>query len=206
MSELGEHTRWSGWELPDGGDPPTAEELARLLATEGGDGYQLLAVAGRGFRPPRYLTVAPSRADARSTGADDSSEDPGPLRRSWTVRYRRIAETRPAGPTRFAIYLLGVDPPKSATDTELEVFNAFYTDVHLREVAERRSALRAERYERDAAITSPIKGAPRYLAVYEFDEEGASRRRHTGPPYSSGPEVWQGHTTPWRLWYRRIAP
>ena len=30
-------------------------------------------------------------------------------------------------------------------------------------------------------------------------------RRHVGPPYAPGPDVWQRHSTPWRLWYRRLG-
>ncbi len=84
-------------------------------------------------------------------------------------------------------------------------FNDFYTTVHLVEVAERRRALRATRYELTKEIKAPYLGAPRFLAVYEVDEKSAAQRRHVGPPYSKGPEVWQGHSTPWRLWYRRLG-
>lgn len=105
----------------------------------------------------------------------------------------------------YAIYLLGVNPPTDVTDEELIVFNDFYTNVHLVEVAERRHALRAVRYELVEAIKAPYLGAPRFLAAYEVDETSASQRRHVGPPYSKGPAVWQGHSTPWRLWYRRLG-
>ena len=105
----------------------------------------------------------------------------------------------------YAIYLLGVNPPAEVTEAELEVFNDFYTTVHLPEVAARRHALRAERYELVREVRAPYTGAPRFVAIYEVDEEAASRRRHTGPPYATGPEVWKGHKTPWRLWYRRLG-
>jgi hypothetical protein len=163
--------------------------------------YELLALAGRGFRPPSYLTVtpgpdgAPGAIPALGTG----------LRATWSVAYRSIAETAPPMATApYAIYLLGVDPPATATAEELEVFNDFYTNVHLVEVAERRHALRAERWERERELLPPPKGAPRFLAVYEFDEAGSAHRRHVGPPYTAGPDVWQRHTTPWRVWYRRL--
>ena len=119
--------------------------------------------------------------------------------------YRRITETGPRQVTAFAIYLLGVNPPPGLTDDELAVFNDFYTNVHLTEVAERRHALRAERYELVREVRAPYQGAPRFLAIYEVDEESASHRRHTGPPYEKGPEVWQRHKTPWRLWFHRLA-
>jgi hypothetical protein len=119
--------------------------------------------------------------------------------------YRQVAETSSPGVAPYAIYLLGVNPPDEASDSDLEAFNDFYTNVHLVEVATQRHAMRAVRYELSQVIAAPPKGAPRFLAVYEVDEAGASQRRHVGPPYSKGPEVWQGHTTPWRLWFRRLT-
>jgi hypothetical protein len=194
-------TLWSGWDPLQASTDVSPTDLLACVGASGGDRlYELLAVAGRGFRPPRYLTVgSPAHDDA------DASAHEGAFRRSWSVEYLRIAETAPAAVPPFAIYLLGVNPPDDASDGELEVFNDFYTNVHLREVAERRHALRAERYERARVVRSPMKGAPRFLATYEVDEAGASQRRHVGPPYSKGPAVWQGHTTPWRLWYQRLA-
>lgn len=196
---------WTGWDPVQGA---AAAPFDFLEASDEGSGarYELLALAGRGFRPPRYLTVtaAPESDDAAPSAADPRGDQS--FRRTWSVAYRAIAETAPrVVTTPFAIYLLGVDPPTDASDTDLEVFNDFYTNVHLVEVAERRHALRAERYERDHVLAPPAKGAPRFLAVYEFDEAGAAHRRHVGPPYSAGPEVWQRHTTPWRLWYRRLS-
>jgi hypothetical protein len=163
--------------------------------------YQLLAVAARGFRPPEFLTIS-------HTGEEDQPADQalGPdgseLRQAWSLGYRHIAETNPRECSPYGLYLLGVNPPEAATDDDLEVFNDFYTNVHLREVVERRHASRAVRYELVRTVKAPFKGAPRFLAVYEVDEQSASQRRHVGPPYSRGPEVWQGHTTPWRLWFR----
>jgi len=126
------------------------------------------------------------------------------LRLTWSLLYRRLMETRPLTETPYAIYLLGVNPPAGATAEDLEAFNDFYSNVHLLEVAERRHALRAVRFELLEEVRPPYQGAPRFLAVYEVDETSASNRRHVGPPYSTGPDVWQRHTTPWRLWYRRL--
>jgi hypothetical protein len=165
-------------------------------------------VAARGFRPPRFLTVGELTAGGPPEGPDDA--DPGAahpgLRQTWSLVYRRLTATGPRLVRPYALYLLGVNPPDGVGDDELEVFNDFYTRVHLPEVAERRQALRAERQELVHEIRPPFRGAPRFLALYEVDEESASRRRHTGPPYTRGPEVWQRHTTPWRLWYRRLGP
>ena len=91
----------------------------------------------------------------------DEPDQPG-LRLTWSLLLptqwrRRLRPER--GP--FAIYLLGVDPPADATDDDLAAFNDFYTNVHLPEVAERRHALRAVRYELVDAVRPPYQGAPR---------------------------------------------
>jgi hypothetical protein len=194
-------TAWSGWDVRGGAKAAAAEDSARsfLRTSEAEEDYELLAVAARGFRPPRFL----SAADV--PGADDDGESREGFRMTWSLLYRRLAETGPALVAPYAIYLLGVNPPADATAADLAIFNDFYTNVHMPEVAERRQALRAVRYELVHEIRPPYQGAPRFLAVYEVDEAGASNRRHIGPPYTSGPEVWQRHRTPWRLWYRRLA-
>ncbi len=202
-------TCWTGWDVRGGtaaGPGATevfAQSAARGLGTD--QHYELLAVAGRGFRPPRFLSTARSFAEDRSGHRAQDPDYPG-LRQTWSLLYRQMAETGAPTVAPHAIYLLGVDPPAGASDEELEVFNAFYTDVHLPEVAQRRHALRATRHELVREVRPPYRRAPRFLAVYEMDEDAASQRRHSGPPYATGPEVWQRHTTPWRLWYRRLVP
>ena len=197
-------TRWKGWDHRRGAaaDASAGEKFARSAPENPlvGAHFELLAVAGRGFRPPQFLSAV---RDAASAGED--AERAG-MRQTWSLDYRPVAETAPVGVLPFAIYLLGVDPPTDVTDEELVVFNDFYTDVHLPEVAEHRHALRATRFELVDAIRPPYNGAPRFLAVYEVDEESAANRRHSGPKYAPGPDVWQRHTTPWRLWYRRLDP
>jgi hypothetical protein len=187
-------------------EPGSAEAFARTAPADDrpDSHYELLALAGRGFRPPRFLSSVLLTDEDSASSDQPAPVDPG-LRLSWSLLYRPIAETGPLVTKPFAIYLLGVDPPEDVTDEELVVFNQFYTDVHLPEVAERRHALRAVRYELAREIRPPYKPAPRFLAVYEVDETSASNRRHVGPPYSKGPDVWQRHTTPWRLWYQRLT-
>jgi len=205
-------TLWTGWEVRGGAsaDDTAVEEFARSGPTDpdAGSHYEFLAVAARGFRPPKLLSARDQGAGAgagAAAGVGEEPDRPG-LRLAWSLLYRQVAETAPARVAPFAIYLLGVDPPGDATDEDLVAFNDFYTDVHLPEVAERRGALRAVRYELEEAVRPPYQGAPRFLAVYEVDEESAAHRRHKGPPYARGPEVWQRHTTPWRFWYRRLDP
>ena len=197
---------WRGWDLRTG-----ARAIPEALATfertappfpSTESRYDLLAVAARGFHPPQALT---SHAIAEGDQGDPNADEYLGLRQVWSVLYRQIAETAAALHRPYAIYLLGVNPPSDASDEELATFNDFYTDVHLVEVAERRHAIRAVRYELIEEVKAPYLGAPRYLAAYEVDEESASHRRHVGPPYSSGPDVWQRHKTPWRLWYRRLG-
>ena len=199
-------TAWTGWDVRGGAsaEPAAVEAFTRAAPPDAGPDahYELLAVAGRGFRPPRFLSTVHV---AEEPDVEQEPVDPA-LRRSWSLVYRLLAETAPEVVKPFAIYLLGVNPPDELTDDELLAFNHFYTDVHLPEVAERRHALRAVRYELEREVRPPYKGAPRFLAAYEVDETSASNRRHTGPPYSPGPDVWQRHTTPWRLWYRRLSP
>jgi hypothetical protein len=202
-----EYTSWSGWDLRAGrnAEPHAKEEFNRTAPTfpSAEVRYELLAVAGRGFRPPGFLVSSDHERSERSDTSDDVGY-PG-LRQTWSTEYQQIAETSPANGKEFAIYLLGVNPPDGASANELDVFNDFYTNVHLVEVAERRHALRAVRYELIKEVRPPYLGAPRFLASYEVDESSASQRRHVGPPYSTGPDVWQRHTTPWRLWYRRLG-
>jgi hypothetical protein len=202
-----ELTSWTGWDLRGGrnGQPDTVAEFERTAPTYPNveTRYELLAVAGRGFRPPGFLVSVDHDVKSQAASPEDAGY-PG-LRQTWSTLYRQIAETGPTQTKPFAIYLLGVNPPADISSKEVEVFNHFYTTVHLVEVAERRHALRAVRYELVEELRPPYLGAPRFLAAYEVDEASAARRRHVGPPYSSGPDVWQRHTTPWRLWYRRIG-
>jgi hypothetical protein len=198
---------FTGWEVRGGkGSAAGAVEEFGLHAPSGTDEarYELLAVAGRGFHPPRLLRTVGVGAEASD---EEEATPPGcaGLRATWTAHYRFFVETAPATAAVYAVYLLGVNPPEGATAAELAAFDEFYTTVHLPEVAARRQALRAVRLELVTEVRAPHLGSPRYLALYEVDERGAAQRRHVGPPYTSGPPVWQGHRVAWRLWYRRLV-
>jgi hypothetical protein len=210
VTSVGTVTRWTGWDVRGGAsaDPSAAVAFAQSAPRDRARGahYELIAVAARGFRPPKLLSTVDLAEGAASDPGREAEPDREGLRQVWSLLYRRITETGPPVVDPYAIYLLGVNPPVDTSDDDLEVFDDFYTNVHLPEVAERRHALRAVRYELVSEVRPPYRGAPRFLAVYEVDEESASNRRHAGPAYSSGPEVWQRHTTPWRLWYRRLVP
>jgi hypothetical protein len=201
-------TWWSGWDVRGGAsaEPAAADTFTRSAPDQpGADAhFELLAVAARGFRPPRFVSTAQVGDERQPDPEGERGYES--LRQTWSLLYRVVAETSPASVAPHAIYLLGVNPPVDATDDELDVFNDFYTNVHLPEVAERRHALRAVRYELVQEAKPPYQGAPRFIAVYEVDEQGAANRQHQGPAYATGPDVWQRHKTPWRLWYRRLAP
>jgi hypothetical protein len=200
-------TSWTGWDLRGKSQrpPDTAETFERSApeAPSGETRFELLAVAARGSRPPQFV-ISVDLAEENRAAAATADEHPG-LRQTWSLLYRRVMATGPPVATPHAIYLLGVNPPDDAGAEDLEIFNDFYSRVHLVEVAERRHALRAVRYELLDEVRPPYQGAPKYLAVYEVDATSAANRRHVGPPYAKGPDVWQRHTTPWRLWYRRLG-
>ena len=207
-------TWWTGWDRPKSVSVQSDDANRTFAQAPQADtmiehNYELLAVTGRGFRPPRFLRSHDLLADeAVNLHRDDSPDLTAGLEglvATWSVLYRRMSETQPEEVTPYAIYLLGVNPPPTTTIEDLEAFNDFYTNVHLPEVAERRRALRAQRYELVSEPRPPYLGAPRFLTTYEVDQESASNRRHIGPPYSTGPDVWQRHKTPWRLWYRRLT-
>ena len=200
---------WSGLDLRPGiaGGASAARTSVReqTWTPRGGRGsrYELLALASR-VRPAAFLTSVELRDRLAIDAPLPEVAWHDDLVITWSLLYRYVASTGPEVVVPYAIYVLGVNPPADLDATQTQEFNDFYTNVHMLEVAEQRGALRASRYELDRELAPPGRGAPRFLAVYEVDENGARQRKHVGPPYQRGPEVWQKHTTPWRLWYQRI--
>jgi hypothetical protein len=196
-------TMWAGWDARGGVSPEGA--LKAFVAEDGWsdneERYELIAVAARGFRPPRFL----SRTEIESDQVEPESPSGAALRQTWSMHYERVRPVPGDVVPPYAIYLLGVNPPTDASAGDIVVFEDFYVDVHVREVAERRKALRAVPHKLVDVVRPPYNGAPYFLTAYELEEASASVRRHVGPPYSRGPEVWQRHSTPWRLWYRRLS-
>jgi hypothetical protein len=179
-----------------------------------GHRYELIAAGSRGAGGAALLTAF-ELSDARAAGPPGASQPlpslPAPpaawqdaVETSWSLIYRPVAETGPSLVAPYAIYMLGVNPPPKLSASERDAFNDFYTNVHMPEVAARRRCLRATRYELHRELRSPERGSPQFLAVYELDERAAAVRRHVGGAYAPGPDVWRRHTTPWRLWYRRL--
>src|SRR5271170_684979 len=125
-------TSWTGWDLRGGraGDPHAAEEFANTAPTypNAESRYELLAVAGRGFRPPGFLVSVNFEQKVEATSPPDNTYLG--LRQTWSTVYQQIAETNPAQEKPFAIYLLGVNPPADLSAKDLKIFNDFYTNVH----------------------------------------------------------------------------
>jgi hypothetical protein len=95
--------------------------------------------------------------------------------------------------------------PASTSPSELEEFNAFYTNIHLPEIVAVLGFRSGTRYEIHRAFSHPPPGAPRFLAVYEADDD-AIRALGKGarPTFSPGPKAWEARETLWRLAYRRV--
>jgi hypothetical protein len=202
-------TLWSGLDLRSGAEGGVQARRASVRSTPWAAGaqgqrYELLALASRA-RPSAFLSALDLSHPFTATDTSDATWHDD-LLITWSLLYRKVAATAPKQVEPYAVYVLGVNPPSGLARHETDEFNDFYTNVHMPEVTARRKCLRASRYELDQVVRAPKGGGPTFLAVYELDEAAAQVRKHTGGPYSSGPEVWQRHTTPWRFWYRTLAP
>ena len=183
-----------------------------VLTPEGSsDPCRWLASDGPPERPgaARYELLPPrpdvAYAASRLTVGPVDAVGPEPRRGArWVLDYEPVADLGPEGREPYAVYLVGVNAPVDATPDEMAEFEEFYTNVHMPEVAERRSCLGARRYRLVAELVPPAGGSPQYLTTYEVDERGSTRRRHIGGSYFRGPRVWQRHRTVWRLWYRVV--
>jgi hypothetical protein len=205
VKPLGKWTLWTG--LDSVPEVVAATSGAELV---GAHAYELLTGGSHAARSLLEVDLGEERPSdlGRDGGASLApwlaSCSSGELEPTWAATYRRVGETGSAVTTPFAIYLVGVNPPRGAGPTEMEEFNDFYTNVHMPEVAARRRCLRATRYELDRQLFPAASSCPQFLAAYELNERAAATKRHIGGAYAPGPEVWRKHTTPWRLWYRRL--
>ena len=99
-------TSWTGWDVRGGVDVDSVAAAFARTAPSDADGeerYELLAVAGRGFRPPRFLTVADrpgSPDDEQDRGERGDRADYQGLRQTWSLWYRRVASTGGSTPRR----------------------------------------------------------------------------------------------------------
>ena len=184
--------------------------------------YELVTPDPRGDFGPRWLAVYEmadeqaartymARNDGPAEGRPNYTPVPDAWRATatsrWRIIWRQIAEAGSLEEAPYSIFLVGIDPPESAADEDVKEFNDFYTNIHLPEVMAASNYGRGTRYELARAFVHPQPGCPRYLANYETDEL-TGKQLEANPPgprsLSVGPEVWQQHTTPWRLIYNRI--
>jgi hypothetical protein len=191
-----------------------------------GHRYELMTPDPRGEFGPRFLAVYEmsdegaaqtylGRADGPPEGRPHYTAGPpawDDKKTTWRMIYRPIATTGSPSAAAYSIHLIGINPPADVDADGLKEFNDFYTDVHMPEVVAKYGYSRASRYELYRELLHPAPGCPRYLALYEADEETAARvkkgtfdSKGDGDDHiSPGPDVWQRHTTPWRLTYRRL--
>jgi hypothetical protein len=181
-----------------------------------GHRYELARPDPRGDRGPTFLAAYEmSDGQAAQTYIDRNdgppegqpSYTPGPpawgqMELRWRMIWRQIAATGPAGEAPASLFVVGIDPPAGIDTGDLAEFNDFYTNVHVPEVVAQRGYRRATRYE---LLRQFLPGAARFCAVYESDDPEAPTPTAGAIPESVGPIVWQEHTTPWRLTYRRLV-
>ena len=113
------------------------------------------------------------------------------------------------------MYWVGIDTAPDVDAADLAAFNDFYSNVHAPEVlANNPGFRRAARYE--LAQPDPRYDiAPRFLAMYEMDDEAAARgyaarNDQPGGPgiaYTAGPSAWSDprRATRWRMIWQQVA-
>lgn len=185
-----------------------------------GTRYQLIGPDPRGDLGPGWLSVyelsGKEPAD-RFLGRGDGA-DPG-QRLSWhrdgcRVRWHVVWQRRPGYEGAIGrwgrpyLFLIGMDVPPGTDESELAAFDAFYDQTHLPAVVQVLGYERGLRFERVASLVHPEPGCPRFMAVYDGDEESIRRSAEGIPPDAipmDGPEAWNNRETQWRLLYRRVA-
>ncbi len=172
--------------------------------------YELLAGdRHRGFGSKLLITFEAKSAGKQAPTLPVLSRAPAAWRdhvtMSWSIIYKFVAETGPSFAPPYAIYLAGVNPPANMNEADRQTFVDFYTAVHIPEVTARKHCSRATAYELSEELLQPKEGTPRFLGVYEVEDEASVITSHVGFGYSRGPTVWQRHKTPWRIWYRRLT-
>ena len=102
------------------------------------------------------------------------------------------------------VFIVGTEVSNPADEA---AFNEWYNKTHLPEVTAIPGVKSATRYE----VIDPEPGYPRYLAIYEMEDEAAfrnfmehRRRQQAGeiPDFTPGPAF----RIVWRKAYRRIGP
>jgi hypothetical protein len=110
------------------------------------------------------------------------------------------------------LYCIGLDTPADADDSIVAEFDEFYTRVHMPDVlAENAGFTLGHRYELSVPDDRGLP-APRWVAFYETDAEGArryvERDESAGasdrPAYTEGPIPWPDLRPAWRVIWRSV--
>ena len=191
-----------------------------------GTRYELYEPDVRGAFGPRWLAMYEMENEdaakgyvARNDGPAEGRPkySPGPAAWQsfegwWRLIWHRIAPKAGelgAGHAPY-LYFVAMNVPPGTDAAGLKEFDEFYTNIHVPEVVAMSKFIRGTRYELEREFLHPAPGSPRFLAVYEGDEESMKQRAALranaggGARLSSGPPTWEAHDTLWRLMYRRI--
>jgi hypothetical protein len=180
--------------------------------------YKLCEPDPRGDLGPRWLAVYEmgseeaatgyiARSDGRQTGAPST---PGPaawqsFQPWWRLLWGRFAPKQGelgAGGAPY-LYFVAMNVPPDTNNEGLQEFNDFYTKIHVPEVVKMSDFVRGHRYQLYREFLHPASGCPRFLAVYEADENSLKRGQKCANPgsrgrLSSGPPSWEAR----HLWRR----
>lgn len=170
--------------------------------------YLLIQPDPRGDLGPQWLTLFET-ADASPHTAEALVRT---LPNSSVVRWRQVWSPCSGYEGvigmwgRPYLFLIGMDVPGGTRAADLAAFNDFYDSQHLPEVTDVLGYHQALRYERVEAVDTRGLPSPRFLALYDGDEE-VIRRQVQGIPQGAirmdGPRAWNERETRWRLIYRR---
>lgn len=224
MSSLftGESMCWLGSNLAGASDARKVEYRRHLDRDElaASDGSVLahrlekLPQIPRRWFGPDYLSVfeyadadAAKRALESHLKRDDGSATwSGAREPMWRIAWRKVSDSGVTTTQTERVRFIAMSPPDDATDQEVDEWNSFYTEVHVREAMQRRHWTRATRWECQAAPLHPHPGSPRFVVLYEatgFTDVPESDVAALGP-WTEGPTIWKRNVTSWVLDYRTI--
>jgi hypothetical protein len=167
----------------------------------------------------RYLNKpSPGQGPARYTAGPPVWQEKMDVQ--WRMIWHFLASTGPSI-VPDSVFMVGIDAPEGASDADVAEFNDFYTSIHMPEANRNMGYQRAARFELQKELLHPEPHCPQFCAIYEGNAERTAHIVESGPTtrppstdgaggespsYTKGPVVWQEHTTPWRLAYKRVGP
>jgi hypothetical protein len=147
---------------------------------------------------PRYTTGPPVWVDKRDT--------------VWRMMWRRGASMGESHGSPDVVRMIGMDPAPDHSASELNDFNDYYTDVHLRDAMSSVPYDRGTRYELMPELAPRPASAPRYCAIYDTSGAHADvvrsvladKSRPARPSVVPEPRAWRERVSAWRLSYERV--